>query len=78
MARPKRVETMESMEQEIEKAQGKVFRTKRAYETAVDELQKLLDKRDAMRKDELWKAIIRSGKSYEEILTFINTDHPDE
>ena len=78
MARPKRTETMENLEQQIEKAQGKVFRTKRAHETAVDELQKLLDKRDAMRKDELWKAIVKSGKSYDEILAFINTDPLDE
>ena len=41
-----------SIEQQIEKAQEKVIRTKAAYEKAVDELQKLLDKRDAKRKDE--------------------------
>ena len=50
-----------------------MIKTKAAYEKAVDELQKLLDKRDAKRKDDIWKAIIKSDKSYEEILRFINT-----
>lgn len=60
------------MEQQIEKAQEKVVRTKAAYDNAVEALQKLLDKRDAQRKDELWKAVIHSRKSYEEILGFIS------
>ena len=63
-----------SMEQQIEKAQAKVIKTKAAYDKAVDELQKLLDKRDAIRKDELWAAIIKSQKSYEEIMHFISAD----
>ena len=62
------------MEQQIEKAQAKVIKTKAAYDKAVDELQKLLDKRDAIRKDELWAAIIKSQKSYEEIMHFISAD----
>lgn len=62
----------ETMEQQIEKAQEKVVRTKAAYDNAVEALQKLLDKRDAQRKDELWKAVIHSRKSYEEILGFIS------
>jgi len=43
------------MEEQIQKAQEKVIKTKAAYDTAVESLQKLLDKRDAQRKDELWK-----------------------
>ena len=42
-----------------------------AYDAAVESLQKLLDKRDAQRKDELWNAIIKSSKSYEEILRYV-------
>lgn len=30
------------------------------YDTAVKDLQKLLDKSDAQRKDTLWKAILKS------------------
>lgn len=65
-----------NLEQQIEKAQEKVMRTKAAYDDAVEVLQKLLDKRDALRKDELWEAVINSGKSYEEILRII-TDAVD-
>lgn len=61
----------ETIEQQISKAQEKVIRTKAAYDKAVDTLQKLLDKRDAKRKEELWNAVIKSEKSYEEILRMI-------
>lgn len=74
----KRATPGESLDQKIEKAQTKVNRTKTAYEKAVDELQILLDKRDARRKDEIWAAIIDSKKSYEEILHMIKNDLSDE
>lgn len=66
------------LEQQIEKAQEKVIKTKQAYDDAVDALQKLLDKRDAKRKEDLWNAIIKSKKSYDEILKFINADQKSE
>lgn len=53
------------------KAQEKVIRTKAAYESAVESLQKLLDKRDAQRKDELWNAIAKSSRTYDEILRYV-------
>ncbi len=65
------VSTAEVLEQQIEKAQEKVIKTKAAYDHAVDALQKILDKRDAHRKDTLWKSIAKSDKSYEEILDFV-------
>lgn len=66
-----RKSTTETLEQQIEKAQEKVIRTKSAYDNAVASLQKLLDKRDAQRKDDLWNAVIKSNKSYEEILQIL-------
>ena len=60
-----------TMEEQIQKAQEKVIKTKAAYDTAVESLQKLLDKRDAQRKDELWDAIIKSNKIYEDILQYV-------
>ena len=60
-----------TMEEQIQKAQEKVIKTKAAYDTAVESLQKLLDKRDAQRKDELWDAIIKSNKAYEDILQYV-------
>lgn len=68
----------ETLEQQIEKAQQKVIKTKQAYDQAVDALQKLLDKRDAQRKEDLWNAIIKSEKSYDEILTFITAGQTTE
>ena len=59
------------MEEQIQKAQEKVIKTKAAYDTAVESLQKLLDKTDAQRKDELWDAIIKSNKTYEDILQYV-------
>ena len=66
-----RKSTTETLEQQIEKAQEKVIRTKLAYDNAVASLQKLLDKRDAQRKDDLWNAVINSNKSYEEIIRML-------
>ena len=67
----KRAAVSATMEEQIQKAQEKVIKTKAAYDSAVESLQKLLDKRDAQRKDELWDAIIKSKKSYEEILRYV-------
>ena len=43
----------------------------------LDELQILLDKRDAKRKVEVWEAIINSSRSYEEILGMIRGEMSD-
>lgn len=60
MGRTGKKELTETIEQKIGKAQIKVVKTKTAYEAAVSSLQTLLDKRDARRKDELWKAVLSS------------------
>lgn len=67
-----------TLEQQIEKAQEKVIKTKQGYDDAVDALQKLLDKRDTKRKEDLWNAIIKSEKSFDEILKFINAGQKNE
>ena len=74
----KRATSDETLEQKIVKAQEKVVRTAAAHEKAVDELQILLDKRDAKRKEEVWEAIINSPKSYEEILKMIRNELTDK
>lgn len=71
MARGRKPATSETLEQQIEKAQEKVIKAKAVYDHAVDTLQKLLDKRDAKRKEDLWNAVMKSSKSYEEILQLI-------
>ncbi len=73
-----RMSSMEAMERKIEKAQEQVSKTKKQYDSAVAVLSDLLDKRDALRRDELVKAIMKSGRTYEEVLEFLNTDPEDE
>lgn len=45
--------TLESLEARIEKAQERVMMTRKANEEAEKELKELLDKREAIRKDDL-------------------------
>jgi hypothetical protein len=59
-------------------AQEQVSKTKKQYDAAVKNLSDLLDKRDVLRRDELVKAIMNSGRSYEEVLTFLDTSSSEE
>lgn len=63
---------MEALEQKIEKAQEQVSKTKKQYDAAVAALSDLLDKREALQRDELVKAIMKSDRTYEEVLDFLN------
>ena len=65
---------MDALEQKISNAQAKVVWTKASYEKAVDDLQILLDKRTALRNDEMIKAAAISRNSYEEIMLFITEE----
>ncbi|MBM7563055.1 hypothetical protein [Fusibacter tunisiensis] len=62
---------LETLDQKIEKAQSDVVKTKKRYDLAVSTLKDLMDKRDALKRDELINAIMKSEKSYEQILQFI-------
>ncbi|MCD8106089.1 MAG: hypothetical protein LUF35_14110 [Lachnospiraceae bacterium] len=62
---------MEALEQKIEKAQERVIRTKAAYDEAVNDLQKLLDKKTALEEQEIIKAVTNSKKSYAEIIRYL-------
>jgi hypothetical protein len=62
------------LEKKIENAQQKVVKTKEKYDIAVEELKKLMDKRDVLKKEKLIVAIEKSNKSYDEIIEFINGD----
>ena len=42
------------------------------YDQATANLKELLDKRDAIRKEEILSAVVKSGRSYEEIMNFLN------
>ena len=68
-----RVTALQAVELKIVKAQEQVSKTKKAYDTAIANLSNLLDERDAIRRDELVKAIMKSKKTYEEVMAFLNT-----
>ncbi|MGN0038536.1 MAG: hypothetical protein ACI36Y_05325 [Coriobacteriales bacterium] len=67
MARGKRVD----IEGRIAAAEEQVLKAKERYDRACAELKDLIAKRDAMRKDELWEAVAKSERSYEEILAWV-------
>jgi energy-converting hydrogenase A subunit M len=72
-----RMTSMDALETKIEKAQEQVSRTKKQYDAALARLSDLLDKRDALRRDELVKAILKSDKTYEEVLEFLGSGHEE-
>lgn len=72
-----RMTSMEALEHKIERAQEQVSRTKKQYDAAIKVLSDLLDKRDALKRDELVKAIMKSDKTYDEVLAFLNNEEPE-
>ena len=72
-----RMTSMEALEIRIEKAQEKVSRTKKRYD-AIAVLSDLLDKRDALKRDELVKAIMKSDKTYKEVIDFLSGTQKEE
>ena len=70
-----RTSSMTILEARIEKAQNSVIKAKNRYDECLSALEKLLNKRDALRRDELVNAILKSSKSYDEIIRFINSDN---
>ncbi len=73
-----RVTAMQAVEAKIEKAQEAVSKKKKEYDEAIAVLSELLDKRDALRRDELVKAIMKSDRTYEEVMAFLNTEQESE
>lgn len=67
-----------SIDEKIIKAQETVEKTKEKYEAAVKELRKLMDKKEALKKQELFKAFENSYKTYDEILEFLMSDGAGE
>lgn len=64
----------EVLENKIAKAQEQVSKTKKQYDRALAVLSELLDKRDAIRKDELMNAFLKSDKKYEEVMDFLKQE----
>ena len=56
-----------SIEEKIDQAKESFERAKTRYDAAAKELQELMAKQKAIQRNELIKAVERSGKSYAEI-----------
>ena len=71
MARGRRKVSTESLDMKIEQQKKVLEKTKVKYEAEKEELTKLIKLRNEMRKEELMEEVIKSNRTYEEILTFI-------
>lgn len=60
-----------SIDDKITKAQDAVVRAKTRYEAALADLENLMTKKEEMKKEELYAAISKSSKSYDEIMRFL-------
>lgn len=69
MAKTRRTITLD---EKIEKAQDAVFRAKDKYDSAVAELNKLLQKKKELDNQELIKAFEGSSKTLDEVIAFMN------
>ena len=69
---------LESIDIRIAKAEAEVSKAKARYEKAPADLKDLLDKRDAVRRDQLMKLIADSNRSYEEIVAFLKGNDDDQ
>ena len=68
----------EALEEKISKAQDRLVSTKKAYDEAAQELRNLLEKRDAVRKNELYNILVSSKWTYEQVIKLISSDPPDD
>ena len=64
--------TTKILDQKIKKVKEKVDKAQAEYNAVAKELKELIDKRDKIQADEIIKAIAKSGKSYEEVIEYIN------
>ena len=69
----------EALEEKIKKAEADVIAAKKKYDQATANLKELLDKRDAIRKEEILSAVVKNEwQSYEEIMNFLNVGSDGE
>ena len=78
MARGKRIIGIDAVNKQIEAAEAEVIKAKKKYDEATDKLKSLLDKKKALQTEELMNAVMKSSRSYEEILRYIQSDSSEE
>ena len=68
----------ELLDVKIEKAQEDLVKAKHRNDAVAANLKDLLDKRDALRQKKLLDAIAQSGRSYEEIMQYLQNKPGEE
>ena len=69
--------TRVTIEEKIERQKEAVSKAKDKYEAALNELEKLMSRRDEMRRKELMEAFMKSDRTYDEIMDFLAGDKDD-
>lgn len=71
MARGRRKVNTDTLDAKIEQQKSSLEKAKAKYEAEKEALAELIKLRNEMRKEELMEAVIKSERSYAEILAFI-------
>lgn len=71
MARGRRKVNTDTLDAKIEQQKAALEKAKAKYEAEKETLAELIKLRNEMRKEELMEAVIKSDRSYAEILAFI-------
>ncbi len=67
-----RKRSTESIDAEIAKVKSDMSKLQGKYDKLADKLKELQDQKHRMEADALMEAYLRSGKSFDEIMTFLN------
>ena len=73
-----RMTSIEAIEAKLEKAKERVIATRKSAQEAEEEYKKLLDQRDKLRKENLYKLVAKSSRTYEEIVKFLESESEEE
>ena len=66
-----------TIEEKIERQKEVVSKIKDKYDAALDELDRLMQKRNELRRKELLEAFEKSERTYDEIMEFLLKDSSD-
>lgn len=78
MARGRKKISTESLDEKIELQKAALEKAKVKYEAEKEALAELVKLRNEMRKEEIMEAVIKSERSYAEILAFIKGENTEE
>lgn len=74
MARGKKLTEVEILNKQIEAAEAEIAKAKQKLDDATENLKALAEKKKTMQAEELLNAITNSGRSFDEVLDYIQSD----